>query len=203
MCKHKAKDFLGSQDKRNLLIQLFNSEIRNAAIGIGLRHAWRNKNQFFYPTDRAERYETWESRFKKTRKRVANKIYVRELGRSLYAHDAALVLFHFVGEDVYLVVLPRIVLTHDGFETISGFREGPVKTRLSYNKFNDGFLNLVLFWISRFRLGQRDIDLGGRILISGEPATVTLDIGIRQDRPATEFRRRKDELYSFEAVDII
>ncbi len=201
---HPIGDFLESQDKRNLLIQLLNSEIRDAALKKGLRFARYNKNVFFYPTDEPERYETWEGRYRKTPKQVARKIYVSQLKRSLFAHDAASISFHFIGDDVYLVILPEIALTHDGYDTIRGFREGPVKTRLLYNEFNDVYLNLVLFWVSRFRFyaGQESIDLDGRIEISAEPVTAKLGVGIRKDRPTTEFHRRKDELYSLETVDL-
>ena len=41
---HKLDGFLKSQDKRNLLIQLLNSEIRNLALKKGLRYDWRDKN---------------------------------------------------------------------------------------------------------------------------------------------------------------
>jgi len=203
--KHPLDDLLESQDKRNLLIQLLNSEIRTAALQKGLRYDRYGKNVFFYPTDKLERYETWEGRYRKTPKQVAREMYVRELKRSLFAHDAASIAFHFVGDDVYLVILPEIVLTHDGYDTIKGFREGPVKTRLAYNEFNDIYLNLVLFWISRFRLypKQKNIEVDGRIVISAEPVMANLGVGIRKDRPTTEFHRRKDELYSLETVDVV
>jgi len=199
-----ATDFLESQEKRNLLIRLLNSEIRNAALKKGLRYDRNDKNVYFYPTDESERYETWPGRYRKTSKQVVRKIYVREEKRSLFAHDAASISFHFVGDDIYLAILPRIVLTHDGYDPIKGFREGPVKTRLLYNEFNDIYLNLILFWISRFKLypTQKNIDFG-RIVISAEPVTQKLGVGIRKDRPATEFHHRKDELYSLEAVDIV
>lgn len=204
-CKYPTSDFLESQDRQNLLVQLLNSEVRNAALNKGLRFDRYNKNVYFYPTDELTRHETWEGRYRKTPKQVAREIYVSKLKRSLFAHDAALISFHFVGDDIYLVILPRIVLTHDGYDTIKGVREGTVKTRLVYNEFNDIYLNLVLFWISRFKFypKQENIDLDGRILISAEPATAELGVGIRKDRPATEFHRRKDELYSLEKVDII
>ncbi len=205
LCRHPISDFPKSQDKKNLLIQLLNSEVRNAALKKGLRYDRYNKNVYFYPTDEPVRYETWEGRYRKTPKQVARKIYVNKLKRSFFAHDAASISFHFVGDDIYLVILPKLVLTYDGYDTIKGFREGFVKTRLLYNEFNDIYLNLVLFWISRFKFypRQRKIDFDGRIVISAEPVTAKLGVGIRKDRPTTEFHRRKDELYSFETVDIV
>jgi hypothetical protein len=180
-----------------------NSEIKNAALKRGLRYDRKHKNVYFYPTEELERHESWKSRYRKTRKLVAKKIYVRQLKQSLFVHDAARMAFQLIGTDLYLKILPTIVLTHDGYETIRGFREGPVKTRLSYNKFNDAYLNLLLFWISRFKsAGKNVIDLDGRMLISTQPVTIKLGWGIKKDRPSTEFKDRKDELYSFEAVDI-
>jgi len=159
--KYNVGSFLESRDKKNLLVQLFNSEIRNAALKKGLRYVWRNKKVFFYPTEMPERREAWRGRYKKTRKLVVKKIYIRQLKRSLFIHDAALVAFHFIGTEMYLHILPKIVLTHDGYETTEGFREGTVKTRLSYDKYNDSFLNSILFWISRFKaLGERNTFAG-------------------------------------------
>jgi hypothetical protein len=199
--KHTFRDFSESRDGQNLLIQLFNTEIRYEALNRRLRFAKEDDNIFFYPTDRDERSETWKSRYKKTSRLVAQKIYLEKLNRSLFVHDAALLVFHFLGTDIYLNIVPTIVLTHDGYESIRGFREGSVKTSLSYDKYNSSYLSSVLFWISRFNpFGERHIDLGKRISISAEPVTISLNVGIRRDRPSKEFHDRKEELYSFEEV---
>lgn len=202
--KHKLSYFLESQDRKILLTWLLNREIRHVALKKGLRYDWRNKKVYFYPTDKPERYESWEGRFKKSRRLVAKKLYIEQLNRSLFVHSAASISFSLIGTKFYLKILPRIILTHDGYAAIQSFREGIVKTRLSYNQYNDAYLNLVLFWISRFKSPDRKkIDFNGRILVSPEPVTVALNIGIRSDRPSEEFSRRKDELYSFEAVEVI
>jgi len=202
--KNELPYFLETQDRKVLLTWLLNSEIKNAAIKRGLRYNSMNKNVYFYPTDRPERHETWKTRFKKSKRLVAKKLYISQLRRALFAHSAALISFSLIGTKFYLKILPEIVLTHDGYDTIQSFREGPVKTRLSYNQYNDTYLNLALFWVSRFRSGDRkSIDFNGRILVSPEPVTVNLDVGIRSDRPSEEFSQRKDELYSIEAVEII
>jgi len=202
--KHELASFLETQDKRILLTWLLNSEVRNAAIRKGLRHDHWDKNVYFYPTDGRERHEAWKTRFKKSSRLVAKEIYITQLRRSLFVHPAALISISLVGTKFYLKILPEIILTHDGYETIQGVREGPVKTRLSYNQYNDTFLNLVLFWISRFKsLDEKSVDINGRIFASSEPVTVALDVGLRSDRPSEEFSRREDELYSFEAVEIV
>jgi len=202
--KHELTSFLETQDKRILLAWLLNSEVRNAAIKKGLRHDYWDKNVYFYPTDGHERYEAWTARFKKSSRLVAKEIYITQLRRSLFVHPGALISISLVGTKFYLKILPEIILTHDGYETIQGVREGPVKTRLSYNQYNDTFLNLVLFWISRFKsIDGKSVDINGRIFASSEPVTVALDVGLRSDRPSEEFSRREDELYSFEAVEIV
>jgi len=201
-CKHELSYFLESQDKKILLTWLLNSEIKSAALKKGMRYDWRNKNVYFYPTDSYERSESWKSRFKKSTRLVAKKLYISQLKRSLFAHSAALISFSLIGTKFYLKISPRIILTHDGYDTIQSVREGTVKTRLSYNQYNDAYLNLVLFWISRFKSPDRKrIDFNERILVSPEPVTVKLNVGIRSDRPSKEFSRRKDELYSLEAVE--
>lgn len=202
--EHELASFLETQDKRILLTWLLNSEVRNAAIRKGLRHDHWDKNVYFYPTDGRERYEAWRTSFKKSSRLVAKEIYITQLRRSLFVHPAALISISLVGTKFYLKILPEIILTHDGYETIQGVREGPVKTRLSYNQYNDTFLNLVLFWISRFKsIDGKSVDINGRIFASLEPVTVALDVGLRSDRPSEEFSRREDELYSFEAVEIV
>jgi hypothetical protein len=204
LCKYELPYFLESQDRKILLTWLLNTEIQHAAITKGLRYDSRDKNVYFYPTDRPERYESWETRFKKSTRLVAKKLFLSQLKTSLFAHSAALITFGLIRTKFYIKILPRIILTHNGYDTIQSFREGPVKTRLSYSQFNDAYLNLVLFWISRFMsTDKKNIDFNGRILVSSEPVTVTLDVGLRSDRPSEEFSRREDELYSLEAVEIL
>lgn len=204
LCKRELIYFSETQDRRILITSLLNREIRHAALKKGLRYDPNEKNTYFYPTDERERYESWEGRFKKSTRLVAKKLYIKQQNTSLYAHSAASISFRLIEGKFYLKILPRIVLTYDGYNTIQSFREGAIKTRLSYNQFNDAYLNLVLFWISRFKsIDKKTIDFGGRVHVSSEPVTAVLDVGIRSDRSSEEFSRSKDELYSFEAVEVI
>jgi len=204
LCKHQLAYFSETQDRRILITSLLNREVRHAALKKGLRYDPNEKNTYFYPTDELERYESWEGRFKKSARLVAKKLYIKQQNTSLFAHSAASISFRLIENKFFLKILPRIVLTYDGYNTIQSFREGAIKTRLSYNQFNDAFLNLVLFWVSRFKsIDKKTIDLGGRVHVSSEPVTAILDVGIRSDRSSEEFSRSKDELYSFEAVEMI
>lgn len=203
LCKRELSYFLETQDRRILLTWLLNQEIRHAALKKGLRFDSNDKSAYFYPTDEVERHESWEGRFRKSTRLVARRLYIRQQNTSLFAHSAASISFSLIGSRFYLKILPKIVLTYDGHNSIQSFREGIVKTRLSYNQFNDAYLNLVLFWVSRFKsLDRQRIDFGGRVLAHSEPITVTLNVGIKSDRSSEEFSRSKDELYSFEAVEV-
>lgn len=202
--KHELSSFLETTDKRNLLIQLLNREVRHTSLKKGLRYDSADKNVYFYPTHDPERYESWEGRYRKSNRLVAKKLFVEQENTSLFVHSAAKISFSSFENDLYLKILPRIILTYDGYNTIRGFREGAVKTRLSYNQFNDAYLNLVLFWASRFTSSDcKKIDFGGRVLVSSEPIVTALDVGIKSDRPSEEFSRRKAELYSFEAMEVV
>jgi hypothetical protein len=201
--KKPLDDWLQCYNTKNILIQLFNTELRYSALENKMKFAGKNKNIFFYPTMEKERYEAWEGRFRKASKRVAFKTFIPETGETIFAHDAAHIHFQFIGEQLFLIILPKIVTTTDGCNITSGPDEGPIKTHLAYDKFNDGYLNLILFWKSRFKkVGEKLLTLHDRIFISEEPTSLTLDFGIRHDRPAEEYSQRADELYSLEAVDL-
>ena len=196
---YDINDYRAQPKNRIILTWLLNQEIRNAAFKLGLRQDRHKKNVFFFPIepDTTERFEHWEGRFKKSRRMVARKLFIESLGSSVFVHSAASISFSAIGSDYYLKITPEIVLTHDGYETIQGLREGVVKTKLTYNQYNVSFLNLVLFWVSKFKSSKvNNINLNDRIVVSAEPITINLNVGIRSDRPSEEFSRRKNELYS-------
>ncbi len=200
----KSSEFFESQGKRNLLVRLLNQEARHAALLKNMKYDGKHKNTYFFPCEGYERKEKWEGRFRKSTRIVAKRVRISQLATSLYIHSAASVSFSIVNTEVYLKILPRIVLTPDGFTPISGFDKGTVKTRVIFNQYNDAYLNIVLFWISRFKSKENEkIEIGERIVVSPEPVTVKINFGIRKDRPATEFSRRKNELYSIESLEVM
>lgn len=199
---HQTANFFESHEKQNILVRLFNQEMRHAALEKGMKYDSKMKKTYFFPCEGIERKETWEGRFRKSTRLVAKRTKIAQLSTSLYVHSAASLSFSIVDNEIYLKILPRLVLTPDGFNSFSGFEEGTVKTRLIYNQYNDAYLNLILFWISRFKSSEKQkIQVGNRIIISPEPVTVKINFGIRKDRPSTEFSRRKNELYSIESLE--
>ena len=126
--RHAFADFLESEDKRILLTWLLNQEVRNVALRVGLKYDWKNKNVYFFPTDSNERNESWPGRLKKSTRLVAKRLYISQLDTWIFVHSAASISFGLVGSDLYLKILPEIVLTYDGYDSIQGVREGIVKT---------------------------------------------------------------------------
>lgn len=203
LCKYAFQDFLKTPDLKAILKQLLDLEIRRAAINIGLRFDYKDKNVYFYPSDFQERLVSWEGRSRKSTRYVVRKIFLQQENTSVFVHSAASLSFRFLGTEVYLEILPKIVLTYDGVNPINDSREGRVKTRLTYNQFNDAYLNHVLFWASRFKTENLlKLGFGERILVCSQPVNVTIDVGIRSDRPSIEFSRRRDELYSVEEMEV-
>jgi|WetSurMetagenome_2_1015567.scaffolds.fasta_scaffold46732_2 DNA-binding MarR family transcriptional regulator len=197
--------FCEDPNMRIILTWLLNSEVKASALKLGLRYDHWNKNTFFYPVEsgQTERYESWEGWFKKSKRQVAKRLPIDTLGRSVFVHSSANISFTSICTTFYLRINPEIVLTHDGFETIQGIREGIVKTKLSYNQYNNSFLNLILFWVSRFKLLDKNIiNLNDRIHVSSLPVNVNLNVGIRSDRPSGEFTRRNEELYLIENEEL-
>ena len=55
----------------------------------------------------------------------------------------------------------------------------------------------MLFWITKINVDDQEIvDIGNNIKFESIPQIYSLSKGIRADRPSTEFKNRKDELYA-------
>jgi hypothetical protein len=79
------------------------------------------------------------------------------------------------------------MLTNDGWKPTFGPKEGTVITRLTYNRYNDSYLNNLLFWISRFSEGKEEISLSnGQLIISAKLLDTKINVGILHDRPTAE-----------------
>jgi hypothetical protein len=79
------------------------------------------------------------------------------------------------------------MLTDDGKKPTTGEKEGAVLTSLLHNRYNQAFLNDLLFWIQQFSLGKDSIELAhGQVSISSRPTESTVSIGILSDRPVSD-----------------
>lgn len=190
--REPIENWLDSEDKNRIVVELLNREIRHHAIGIGMFH-FKKRDKFYYDTDQEKRVESWQSRYGKATRTVATKMWAEQLHKFVYCHGAFFPNFLQLGKgNFYLRILPTFVITEDGEYAISGFKEGTIITRLSYDKYNSNYLNNVLFWI--YKLGDgNDIQIGDYLTISSEPLTTELPLGIIFDIPSSEFKLEIEE----------
>jgi len=178
-------------DKNKIIVELLNRELKHFAMGKGFFH-FEKKIKLYYSTLTDERRERWRSRYGFSTRTVAAKMYAEQLGRFIYWHAAFYPNFLQINNKFYLRILPTFVITGDGRKPISGFRAGTIITRLSYNKYNNSYLNTILFWIHQMGNGK-DIKIKDYLIISGKPIALQTDIGIIYDIPSSEFRIDIDE----------
>jgi hypothetical protein len=190
--KEPIEIWLNDPDKSRIIMDLLNREFKHYAISKGLFY-FKATDKLYYPTADQKRREGWKGRHGKSTRTVATKIYVEQLDRYIYWNAAFFSNFiQFNKGNFFLRILPTFVLTDDGKRAIKGFTEGTVITRLSYNKYNDSFLNTILFWI--YQLGNgHDIFIKDYLTISCEPLKSEISVGILFDIPSSEFRLEIEE----------
>ncbi len=196
----KTDSMLDEEADQDIIIRLLNNEIRNAGRHLGLYYQKRKVSMYFPVRSKGDsfRKKQWPGRYRRSTRTVAKKFTHK--GKSRYSHPAVQFRFAFVGDGLYLQVLPRFVLTLDGFEPISDSDSGPVITKLSYRQYNTQYLLNILFWISILpRNSQGMIELDERIGISDELVQTVIDVGIQEDLPVTTQAKELEEHY----VDVV
>ena len=179
--------WLDEPDKNRIIVELLNKEFKHYAIRQGMFY-FKQKDKLYYPTTLEKRREGWRSRYGKSTRTVAAKMYAEQLKKYIYWHAAFFSNFIQIEKGkFYLKILPTFVITEDGKHAIKGFREGTIITRLSYNKYNDSFLNTILFWMDQLG-GGNDISIENYMVISSEPVKLKSPVGIVFDIPSSAFR---------------
>ena len=76
----------------------------------------------------------------------------------------------------YMRILPTFAITEDGKKIISDPAVGSIITRLSYNKYNDSYLNTIRFWAQKLTKNAEDqaITIGDHLEISVAPCSTKL-----------------------------
>jgi len=188
--KEAIEEWLADKDKNRIITELLNREIKHHAIANHMFY-FEEKNKFYYPYNpitEIKRSETWKSRYCEGTRTVAAKMWARQLNRFIHVHPAFTPRFIQLGDgNFFLRILPTFVITEDGKRPISGFTEGTIITSLSYNRYNNSYLNTVLFWMHQLGNGK-DIQIGDYLTISADPLTTELPVGIIFDIPSSEFR---------------
>lgn len=178
--------WLSHPDKTIMIIELLNRELKHYAISKGMFYS-KDRHKLYYPTVTDKRKESWRGRYAKSTRVVAAKMYAEQLKRFVYCHTAFFADFIRVGDRIFFRILPTFILTEDGKRATSGFNEGRVITRLSYDKYNSMYLNTILFWIHQLGDGK-NVLIRDYIEIDSKPITINLPIGILFDIPSSEFR---------------
>ena len=203
--KYKVESFIEDDSNLILLKWLLNNEASLYLLKKQFRYDWDDKKTFFYPriininepTITKDRRIRWRSRYKISYRLVVKYRYEPKLGKFMYRHDAAEIKFTTINNEFYLIIIPKIVLSNDGFNAVHNVEQGPVITRLLHDEYNDKYLNNVLFWISRFfNDGDEFFILNNRLKISLIPIITDIDVGIRFDRLNKEFKNRVEEMYA-------
>jgi len=189
--KEPIKHWLDEPDKNRIIVELLNKEFKHYAIGQGMFY-FKQKDKLYYPTSLEKRREDWRSRYGKTTRTVAARMYAEQLKKYIYWHAAFFSNFIQIEKGkFYLKILPTFVITEDGKHAIKGFREGTIITRLSYNKYNNSFLNTILFWIHQLGEGN-DITIENYMVISSKAVKLKSPVGIVFDVPSSKFRLEPD-----------
>ena len=178
--------WLGDKDKKNVLVSLLNKEIIGKALKVGM---WYNKktNKLFFSSENQKRYMSWPSKFRASRRSVANQVYASQLKAEVFLHPAFRTTFVDIGDEFFLQINPTFIISIDGKQVISGLKEGTIITKLSYNKYNDAHLNNILFWSNKLGNGD-DIKILDDFIVSCDPVKTSIKFGISWDIPTTELK---------------
>ncbi len=185
--RHKVSEWLPDEDKSRVVIGLLNKEFGFLARRIGLLRL-EDEDRYYFQCDGESRKVSWKPRFRESSElTVAKKTPIPKLKRDAYIHLAVNTGFIHFDNRIYLGLFPTLMLTADGRNPTTGEKEGAVLTSLLHNRYNQAFLNDLLFWIQQFSCGQDKISLAhGRISVASRPTESIMGVGILSDRPVSE-----------------
>jgi hypothetical protein len=180
-------DWLADDDRSRIVVALLNKELRFLARRIGLRKV-EDRHLFYFPCVQDSLTKTWKPRFRESSQlSVAKKMYVPKLRRDMFVHLAVQTGFTIIANRIFLRLSPTLMLTGDGVSPSIGEKEGAVLTSLLHNRYNQAYLNSVLFWIYQFSQGRDVVALAHeRVSVSSQPTESKISAGILSDRPTSE-----------------
>lgn len=178
--------WLENKDKRNILISLLNKEIVGKGLQQGMRYH-KKTEKLFFPSENQKRLMSWPSKFRASRRTVANPLYASQLKATVILHPAIRTSIIDIRDKFFLQLNPTFIITTNGTQVISGLKEGTIITKLSYNKYNDAQMNNILFWINKLGDGE-DVKILDSFVISADPVQSSTEYGISWDLPTTELK---------------
>ena len=185
--RQSLDDWLADPDKLRIVTGLLNKELGFLARRKGLARfekAWR----YYYPCSSDSLSKTWKPKFRKTSEvLVAKKTYISKLKKDMFIHLAVHAAFTEIGNRIFLCLSPTLILTTDGITPAFGEEEGAVLTSLLHNRYNQAYLNNVLFWIQQFADDHDKIEFAhGEVQVATRSIESIVPAGILADRPASE-----------------
>lgn len=181
-------DWLDDGDKEKIIISLLNKEITSHASREGMRVDGKT-GRLYYPASGEFRSEIWPTRYKGVQaKQVAKLIWAEQLKHKVYAHAAVRPAITKLHDKFYLRLNLTMVITDDGRRVSNDSRAGTIITRSSYNKYNNSYLNNILFWINKLGNGK-DVFVMPDFVISDEPVQTTINTGITWDIPTSDLKK--------------
>ncbi len=185
--KHEVNGWLQDEDRSRVVMALLNKELSFLSRRIGLLKL-EDEDRYYFPCDGESRKVSWRPRFRESSElTVAKKAPIPKLKREVYIHLATHAGFIHFENRIYLGLFPTLMLTDDGRKPTTGEKEGAVLTSLLHNRYNQAFLNDLLFWIQQFSGGNDRIDLAhGRVSVSSHPTESIVGVGILSDRPVSD-----------------
>jgi hypothetical protein len=185
--RNEVNLWLQDEDRSRVVIGLLNKEFSFLSRRIGL-FKLEGDNRYYFPCDGESRKVSWRPRFRESSElTVAKKAPIPKLKRDVYIHLAVNTGFIHFENRIFLGLFPTLMLTDDGKKPTTGEKEGAVLTSLLHNRYNQAFLNDLLFWIQQFSRGNDRIDLAhGRVSISSRPTESIVGVGILSDRPVSD-----------------
>jgi len=179
--------WLEDDSRQKVVMWLLNDELSQLAQKLHLLKEDR-REKFYFASDSESRREKWVPRYKSSSElTVAQRMWASQLKRFIWWHLAVSARFKYIDKRLFLRLSPTIMLTNDGWHPTFGPREGTVITRLTYNRYNDSYLNNLLFWASRFSQGGSEFQMAeGKLIVSAKPSESKIEFGILHDRPSGE-----------------
>lgn len=171
--------------KRRYLIELLNVSIRDDHCKkVGLMFDGKRKRYYFPILPKGgSRRVSWV----KNGKKFTRTIVKWDKRESCYIHDAAVIKFVFIGDSIFLVVDPCIIITYDGITPATDEKAKGIYTKIFNEYYNSKYLTDLNFWISILGGGRSYIIVNGfgyKIKIAALPMTGITDVGIKDESKA-------------------
>lgn len=184
---NKIRDWRKDNNKWRWIIELLHLCLKNYCYEKGLVYD-RARSKFFFP---ATAFKTRTMRWRTPRRWAVRQVvaYYEAGGKGFYLHRAVRLRFVTLGDQIFLMIDPRLEFTFDGRTPVTSERFNKLSNRFTHNQYNALILNDVRFWaacLENTDNGIQLLGLGYQIEISSKPAETELNVGLVEKIPSRE-----------------